>query len=308
VHESAFKRISGGRVAYGPIGVPLDCDLVSMKDGTIFRGGCEAKNANGQTKIVAAKSNSDPTGHHLKDGDKYLKDYLNSDDGKYLKDHLESDKAQLRATRMEAVWNIVWWRRIIYFLTVLFSLFLVALPWLADWLSTREFMPTTDLKLIARYVEPILMAAGYLVPDWVEKTWLGTFSKEPVWFLIGLVGVIATMLIGWLLEKKIHSHASDIWHYKPNSKIPKWAENPKSTFLYKLRSRHGVIWTYRQYRLNAAPIILLLVLAAIIGWLLEKYWGEYSDYITIYAILVVIVVVVRWAWHKHKLGGQGPAA
>ena len=50
VHESAFARIRGGRVAYGPIGIPLVYDLV-LRDGSIVPGPCEAvQDANGETK------------------------------------------------------------------------------------------------------------------------------------------------------------------------------------------------------------------------------------------------------------------
>ena len=120
----------------------------------------------GRTKIVATKTHGKPMSRYLEDG----------------------DRAQLRATRMEAVWNIVWWRRIVYFLTLFSSLYLVALPWfdklpgLAH-LSTKKSLPDlTDW--LAQYLKPILTVTAYLVPDWVGKTWLGKFGKEPVVFLI----------------------------------------------------------------------------------------------------------------------------
>ena len=79
---------------------------------------------------------------------------------------------------MKAVWNIVWWRRIVYFLTVFSSLYLLALPWLANALSTKESLSELTAWL-ARYLKPILSATGYLVPDWVGKTWFGKFGEEP---------------------------------------------------------------------------------------------------------------------------------
>lgn len=222
VHESTFKRIMEGRVAYGPIGVPLVYDLV-LEKGDIIPGPCEAvEGVNGETKIVVTGSHGEPESQYLEDGDQAIR----------------------RATRMEAVWNLAWWRRIVYGLTVIFSLFLVALPLVAKLVSTKELLPELT-SWLARYLGPILMAIGYVVPDWVETTWLRTFREEPVLFLIGAITVIVTMLIGSSLEKKIHSRASDIWHYKPTSKIPKWAENPKSTILYKLRSQYFPKSPYR---------------------------------------------------------------
>lgn len=291
VHESIFRRIRGGRVAYGPIGVPLDYELVTTPPR-------ELKKANEGTKTVTEKSNSDPTRQSSKEGDQM-----------HGENYLDRDKAQ-RAERMEAVWNIVWWRRNVYFLTVCFSLFLATFPWLSKWLSTKKFLPELPSWFTQYLGEPILTATKfllkvirYLVPDWVGDMWLGAFSKEPVWFLIGLVGVVGTMLIGWWLDKKIHSHASDIWHFRPESPVPNWAKAPKATFLYKLRSNHCVIWTYRQYRVIAPmvmPVILLVAFAVGLAWL----WRDHRDYLEFYAIPVVVVVGVYLAGRRLLNGRQ----
>src|SRR5262249_58122216 len=100
---------------------------------------CE-KDANGETRIVAAKPRGKPTSQYLEDG----------------------DRAQLRATRMEAVWDIVRWRRIVYFLTLFSSLYLVALPWLAN-LSTQKSLPHLTAWL-AEQPKPILTLHPNLGP------------------------------------------------------------------------------------------------------------------------------------------------
>jgi hypothetical protein len=262
VHESAFERIHHGTVAYGPIGIPLVYDLV-LRNGTSISGPCE-KDANGETRIVAAKTRGQPTSQYLEDG----------------------DRAQLRATRMEAVWDIVWWRRIVYFLTLFSSLYLVALPWLAN-LSTQKSLPDLTDRL-AHYLKPILTVTAYFVPDWVGKTWLDKFGDEPMLFLIGLVCVAVTMLIGSRLEEKIRSRAGEIWHPSWPT-VPKWAVDPKSTWVYKLRSNPKVIKAYRYFAWRVLPAISLLVCAFI---LFLVSWS-YTAYVTIYAILIVLVVVAR---------------
>ena len=122
IHESAFERIRGGHVAYGPIGIPLVYDLV-LRDGTIVPGPCEEVTANGQVNILAtavtdvngevkivATAETDANGEM-----KIVPTTKPREpESRYLED---GDRAQLRATRMEAVWNIVWWRRIVYYLT-----------------------------------------------------------------------------------------------------------------------------------------------------------------------------------------------
>jgi hypothetical protein len=269
VHESAFARIHRGQVAYAPIGVPLVYDLV-LRDGTIIPGPCDAvKDASGETRIFNTEFAGEPTSRYVEDG----------------------DRAQLRATRMEAVWNIVWWRRVVYFLTLFSSLYLIALPWLADALSTRGSLPRLTERL-ADYLKPILTVVGYLVPAWVGETWLVTFRDEPILFLIGLICVAVTMLIGLSLEETIRSRAGEIWHPASWLKVPKWAEDPKSTWLYKLRSNPTIIKAYRYFAWWVLPTIFLLAVAGIIIWL----WWEYREsrgYVTIYAILAVFAIAVR---------------
>jgi Uncharacterized alpha/beta hydrolase domain (DUF2235) len=269
VHESAFARIRHGLVTYGPIGVPLVYDLV-LRNGTIIPGPCEAvKDANGETKI-ATKADGQATSRYVEDG----------------------NQAQLRATRMEAVWNIVWWRRIVYFLTLFASLYLVALPWIAKLpglanLSTEKSLPDLTAWL-ARYLNPILTITGYLVPDWVGKTWLSKFGEEPVLFLIGIVCVTITMLIGLSLEETIRSRAGEIWHGSWRT-VPKWTMDPKSTWLYKLRSNSNFIKAYRYFAWRVLPTIFMVVFAGIVAWV----WWRYPRYVTIYAILILVVVGVR---------------
>ena len=99
VHASAFARIHGARVTYAPIGIPPVYDLV-LRDGTIVPWEQIEQPAQGQSAPVPP----------------------------FIETHAQ---AQLRATRMEAIWNMVWWRHIVYYLTLCSSLFLAALPGLA---------------------------------------------------------------------------------------------------------------------------------------------------------------------------------
>jgi hypothetical protein len=133
-----------------------------------------------------------------------------------------------------------------------------------------------------------LTVTAYLVPDF-GKTWLDKFGKEPVLFLIGLVCVAVTMLIGSKLEEAIRSRARGIWHASWPT-VPKWAVDPKSTWVYKLRSNPKVIKAYRYFAWRVLPMISLLVCASILVWV---SWS-YTAYVTIYAILIVLVVVARW--------------
>jgi hypothetical protein len=75
VHESVFQRIDGGRVAYGPIGIPPVYDVVLRENGAIIPGPRTGESEPGAKRVV--------TQPH----------------GKPTRDHLEeSERAKLRAT------------------------------------------------------------------------------------------------------------------------------------------------------------------------------------------------------------------
>ena len=71
--------------------------------------------------------------------------------------------------------------------------------------------------------------------------------------------------------------------------VPKWAVDPKSTWLYKLRSNPTVIKAYRYFAWRVLPTIFLVVCAGIVAWV----WWRCPGYVTIYAILILLAVVVR---------------
>ena len=255
IHRSAFARIKGEHVAYAPIGIPPVYDLV-LRDGTIVPWEQVEQDAQGQSAT----------------GSPFIE---------------TCDQAQQRATRMEAIWNIVWWRRIVYFLTLLSSVFLAALPWLAAGLSTQQTLPgLTDW--LTRYLEPLFTISQYVVPAWVGKMWLGTFGQEPVLFLMGLLGFTVTRLIGSAQEETIRSRAGEIWHARWQS-VPAWVQDPTSTWLYKLRSNDNVIEAYRYFAWRVLPTLVLLLCIGGFGWLC---W-QYPRHIIVYTILIFLVIMGR---------------
>ena len=93
---------------------------------------------------------------------------------------------------MEAVWNIVWWRRVVYFLTLFSSLYLVALPLFAETLSTKQTLQLRD-GLAGGLSQTNINDRRIHGAGLVWKTWLDTFAEEPVLFLVRLLSVAATI-------------------------------------------------------------------------------------------------------------------
>jgi hypothetical protein len=274
IHESAFERIRGGRVAYAPISIPLLYDMV-LRDGSIVSGPVtRVQDANGEA--IAAKTDDTAKSRYMEG----------------------ADQAQLRAKRMEHVWNVVWCRRIVYFLTLFSSLYLVSLPALTKVLGTRASLPSLTATL-DQYLKPILTASGYLVPNWIGYIWLLKFDDEPLLFLVGVVCVAVTMLIGSSLEETIRSRAGEIWHASWCT-VPNWAVDPKATWLYKLRSNPRVITAYRYFAWRALPTICLAACAGLAAWLC---WN--STCVAVYGALLMLAVAVRnWVFRAQYWTGK----
>jgi hypothetical protein len=163
-------------------------------------------------------------------------------------------------------------------------------------LGTRASLPSLTATL-EQYLKPILTATGYLVPNWVGNIWLLKFDDEPLLFLIGVVCVAVTMLIGSSLEETIRSRAGEIWHASWCT-VPNWAVDPKS--LYKLRSNPSVIAAYRYFAWRALPTICLAACAALAAWLC---WN--CTYVAVYGALLMLAVAVRnWVFRAQYWTGK----
>jgi hypothetical protein len=311
VHESVFERIRGGHVAYGPVGVPLVYDLVS-RDGEIIPGPVatrEIENTDVKTApdegdceradgLVLVLSDTGRTVAYEALPADSTADTLNTEriehvdlshGSPYLED---ADQARARATRMEAVWNVIWWRRIVYYLSVSVSLYLVVLPWTEKYLSTNGSLPDQTAWL-SRYLGPILQAAAYLVPDWIGKMWFPPFAGEPVLFLVGGACLAITVLVGSSLEDTIRARAGDIWHAQASwgNDVPAWARDPKSTWLYQLRSDPNVVRIYRYIGLHVLPTMVLALVAIALVALARRY----PDYVQVYGVLLLLAIsLVIW--------------
>jgi hypothetical protein len=112
--------------------------------------------------------------------------------------------ARSRAIRQEQVWDWVWGRRIVYFLTVFASLFLAALPLIERWRPGRG--PVSPAEVVV----PIIDLIAAFLPSFV-KPWLNAFRNSPGRFLIGLLLVSGLMIAGGWMQGHIRDLMRGIW-------------------------------------------------------------------------------------------------
>lgn len=136
--------------------------------------------------------------------------------------------SRARRARQERVWNLVWWRRLVYFATVLVTALLAAAPLLVGAGGVLPWKP--------RSVAGIIALLGNFLPDGAAL-WVGYYQQDPVFLLAG-AGLLAGLLVaGAGLQQAIRDHMRVIWDdivARPGTGVAEveWPDD----WVYRLRS------------------------------------------------------------------------
>jgi uncharacterized protein (DUF2235 family) len=112
--------------------------------------------------------------------------------------------AEIRAKQQESVWDIVWQRRVIYFLTVFTSIYLATYPFYHKISKTWEF--ETPL----RQISDTLRILKSFLPD-ATSPWIDTYVREPGWFLLIALLISLLMVTSSRLGERITDEMRSIW-------------------------------------------------------------------------------------------------
>jgi len=219
IHESVFARVLNGTDSYAPITLPRTYDVVRA-NGDIVPG------------VVPVIGSETPGAQ-------------------------ETDvQADLRCEQQAQLWDLVWWRRIIYFVTLLFTLALIAIPWLfkpaqVDWGGWTQ---------IFSFVPDLL---AWFLPDFLSG-WLDFYRVNPFLLLLLLVGGLAFGGLGARKEQQIRRLMRDMWKawfnpdYVFRGELPSGKLNSFVTWWRKL-----LPWRWIKYWLTPGIVGLLFYYAGI---------------------------------------------
>lgn len=206
--------------------------------------------------------------------------------------------SQWRAAAQEKVWDIVWFKRVVYFLTLAATLYLAAFPclhgkvcdsaykswpwletavlWLSDKFATAiacvrsilEPYSTSIIDYLFPKIEKIMpwvtKAVAFLLPD-SAAPWIKVFEDNPDKFFVGLLVVILLTLLGASLQRRIFERMRRIWTpimENGPTKVPAW--KAKRSILTVIRTS----WLYRRGLLALKRTILPLLFAALYAYLI----------------------------------------
>ena len=113
-------------------------------------------------------------------------------------------KATRRFNGQEHVWNWVWGRRIVYFLTLFATLSLVGLP-----LIERKW-PGLGEQSRAAFLIPLIDLAGSFLPNFISP-WIAAFRSAPEYLAVGAALVGALLVWGGRLQQHIGDLMRQAW-------------------------------------------------------------------------------------------------
>jgi uncharacterized protein (DUF2235 family) len=219
IHETAFLRTINGAHAYAPIGLPASYEVVRplpLLNGGIDHEILDAANATFETPTAA----------------------------------------KVRAMMQEQIWDLVWWRRVVYFLTLGASLHLALVPVLYESKRAHEF--ESQWSFVSGAVRTL---SGFL-PGFTTW-WMDAFAANPATFATGVIALVALMLLGVALGSKIADRMRSLWMQAFDRRLPATAAEPSGP-IYRIRTNAlytSAHWIFKRHIVPFLSAVVVLYLA-----------------------------------------------
>jgi uncharacterized protein (DUF2235 family) len=210
VHESVINRIATGTDRYAPITLPETFEIVPPHE--------QGENA----PQVDSQTGRPPEGW----------DIARPIVGPALHERLrDSAAARKRREAFEAVWDLVWWRRIVYFMTLAFTLMLAALPLVVSTLPTAPLL--TDGRT---WIGGVIRLLTIVVPSFAAK-WVDVYADNPFYFLVLGIVILLLLTSGNRLEWSLRDRSRRIWWHALEGTTPEvrcsWLERFRNGDAYQ---------------------------------------------------------------------------
>lgn len=182
-------------------------------------------------------------------------------------------QAQARANKQESAWDIIWQRRIVYFLTVIASIYLAAFPLM------KALPVTAEMESKLRWVSDIVRLMGGFLPG-VAEPWINGYARDPLLFLIMVAILVVLLKWGTILAGKIQNTMEMIWMSALDARLP--AVPAPSGWIYNLRTSKWYRASLRAVKTRIAPA-LFAALFVYLGFALVNHAAfNIQDYAGVY--------------------------
>jgi hypothetical protein len=199
VHGSVMTRMICGNDRYAPISLPQDI-AVLPPDGppVTFK---KAAVAHAQCNANAALALPCQDGRKLEDQRDVLTHMMALVDA--------AAPPQARADRFKLVLDTVWWRRVVYFVSLALVTFVAAFPLLAEYLQIGGVADLND-----RAGGPVGWAVGLVkgfLPG-IAEPWIAAIVRNPAAAVLVVIALLASLRFSSRLQGRICDRARAAWN------------------------------------------------------------------------------------------------
>lgn len=167
-------------------------------------------------------------------------------------------QAQNRANRMEKAWDVIGWRRILYFAFVTTSLLLLGSKFFLPW----EIEGPCDSVFCV--LDPILHILTTFIPAFAAG-WIEALRQNPQWLIGFLLVFLVLSRIKHTWFRKTGALSAEAWKEVKEGKIkePESHVDLPSTLTYKVRTNPTLTFLYQGFAKKALPMVCMMIMVIV---------------------------------------------
>ena len=162
-------------------------------------------------------------------------------------------EAAARAIEQERIWNWVWLRRIVYFLTLAASFHLLTFWNFHSKDVENEF--SSNFRLVSEF----LRTTDAFLPHTVTRFWVDWYATNPGWFLVGVATLAALIWLGSRIGVRITDSMRLLWNERAEKSSIEQSGIPWSIYKFRTSAPYQMLLGFsKRHLLPFVAAVLLL--------------------------------------------------
>jgi uncharacterized protein (DUF2235 family) len=268
VHGSVMTRMVCGNDGYAPISLPEQIDVLPPQSGPAAFTSAAVEKA-----LAEANAAGKPASRHDEEqAEKHRRVLTHTQ-------QLANAIGKSRTDLFKLVLDTVWWRRVVYFMSLGLAIVLVAFPLVAQYLRVEGVDRFND-RAGGSIGWAVGLVKGFL-PGFVEP-WTAAVVRHPVQAVVLIVALLASLGFSAFLQRRICDRARAAWGVR---------DQVDGIALDRLRltgQRHAF-----------AKATLVFIVLTIGAWALSD-----STLLLVSLVLGAVLFALLWAWRSLRPPGS----
>jgi uncharacterized protein (DUF2235 family) len=158
-------------------------------------------------------------------------------------------RAHDRHERQETIWDLVWARRVVYFVTLFLTLGLAAMPLWVRFAPPAPFF--TDGRA---WIGSVVNGLGAILPSFARPL-TETYSRHPFYFMTLALLIVALLVTGTYLERVLRDRSRRLWWSAFESDAGE-QQGALTSWLRRWRDRAGYQRSWQVFKWHVMPNLL----------------------------------------------------